>query len=418
MSRNLLRQIFVPTATLTIWMLSFNAGADAKYDALKAQVELLTKQLAQVQAALEESREQAVSKQEVAELKQEVKAVAHPKTPNTLVHMAGYADVGFTDSDNTDGTFNVGAFAPIFHYQYRDIVMLEAELDMEVAPDGSTDIGLEYLTADLFLNDYVTLVAGKFLSPIGQFRQNIHPSWINKLPSAPPGFGHDGAAPASDLGMQLRGGFPLGSMRANYAAFVSNGPELVAEWDGAEFELDGIDAEAKGRNVDGNKLVGGRFGLIPFAGLEVGASFASGKARVTATEGAGAPALAGEDNRDYDVAGFDYAWQYKAFELRGEYVKSKVGSASAGVSASQGAAWKSWYTQAAYRFPGSKLEGVLRYTDFDSPHASKDQKQWAFGMNYLFVNNVIGKISFESNRGQNGSLADDNRTLIQLAYGF
>ena len=202
--------------------------ADENYEQLKKQVETLQYQLAQVQQALQQYENQSASKEEVAELKEEVAEASEWKEPNTLIHMAGYADVGYANQENSDGSFNVGTFSPIFHYQYRDVVMLESELEMTIADDGETDIALEYLTIDYFLNDYVTILGGKFLSPIGQFRQNIHPSWINKLASAPPGFGHDGAAPVSDVGFQARGGFPVGRMFANYSAYISNGPELIS----------------------------------------------------------------------------------------------------------------------------------------------------------------------------------------------
>ena len=141
-------------------------------------------------------------------------------------------------------------------------MLLESELEVNVGEDGETEIGLEYLTLDLFLNDYMAVIAGKFLSPIGQFRQNIHPSWINKLPSAPPGFGHDGAAPISDVGIQLRGGLPsLGSVKTNYAVYIANGPELDAMTEGGDVELEGIMAEGFTRDADGGKVVGGRFGI-------------------------------------------------------------------------------------------------------------------------------------------------------------
>jgi hypothetical protein len=77
--------------------------------------------------------------------------------------------------------------------------MLESELEISIEPDDDTEAELEYLTIDWFANDYAAVLAGKFLSPVGQFRQNLHSSWINKLPTAPPGFGHDGAAPISEM---------------------------------------------------------------------------------------------------------------------------------------------------------------------------------------------------------------------------
>ena len=103
------------------------------------------------------------------------------------------------------------------------------------------------------------------------------------------------------------------------------------------------------------------------------------------------------DSRDYDVLGADFAWQRKTFELRGEYVQTKIGEALTGPGASEGADWKTWYLQAAYQIPSVKLEPVLRYTDFDSPHSSEDVKQWAVGLNYLFTNHLIAKLNYQSN---------------------
>ncbi len=357
-------------------------------------------------------------KVEIEKLKVEVQKAIEWKEPNTLVHLSGYADVGFVDAKNANNSYNIGSFSPIFHYQYRDIVMLESELELEVEADGTTKTSLDYLTIDLFVNDYVTFIAGKFLSPIGQFRQNLHPSWINKLPSAPPGFGHDGAAPLSDMGVQLRGGFPIANVRSNYSIYISNGPELITEYDGANFELDGIVAEGKNADIDNKKVIGGRFGILPIPSLEIAISAASGKSTVTSTEGTTPPALANEQARDYTVTGLDFAWQLNSFYLRGEYVHSKVGSTNVGTSASDGAEWTTWYTQAAYQFFPSKIETVIRYTDFDSVGLAKDQKQWALGVNYLFANNVIGKIAYELNDGTKSTIADDDRLLLQLAYGF
>jgi hypothetical protein len=160
------------------------AAGGKDIEALRQTVEQLQKQLEEVQKQLKEQEQKAASKEEVRQVREEVAQAAEWKDPNTLIHLAGYADVGYTDTDSEDGSFNVGTFSPIFHFQYRDLVMLESELEFEVEPDGETSVALEYLTVDFFLNDYMALVGGKFLSPVGQFRQNLHPSWINKLPSA------------------------------------------------------------------------------------------------------------------------------------------------------------------------------------------------------------------------------------------
>ncbi|MFT7467951.1 MAG: hypothetical protein ACI8PP_001194 [Candidatus Pseudothioglobus sp.] len=397
------------------YTLSATVLAEPAIEELEARMEKLQRIVSELKLQLNDS----ATKEEVQAIKKDVATAAEWLEPDTLIHMAGYADVGYTDQESATGSFNVGSFSPIFHFQYRDLVMLESELEIEVGDDGETETNLEYLTVDWFVNDYMVLVAGKFLSPIGQFRQNLHPSWINKLPSAPPGFGHDGAAPVSDVGFQLRGGFPLGFMRTNYAVYVSNGPKLIAEFEDGEFELDGVEAEGFGSDDDGEKVGGGRVGLIPFSGFELGLSMANGKATVASVEDGDSSLLSGEGARDYDVIGADFSWQYKAFNLRGEYVETKVGAdKGAGAAASKGATWDTWYTQGAYRFSNSKWEMVARYAEFDSPHKSQDQRQWAIGANYLFTNNFIGKLSYEFNDGQARNKADQDRFLLQMAYGF
>lgn len=382
-------------------LITHSTFAAESLEELSAQVEELQRRIQELQ---EESRENA----EAAEW----------RYSDSVLHMSGYADVNYINSDNSDGNFTVGNFSPIFHYQYRDAVMLESELELEVNEDGETEVNLEYLTIDAFLNDYMTLVAGKFLSPIGQFRQNLHPSWINDLATAPPGFGHDGAAPVSDVGVQLRGGIPLGGLRANYAVFVSNGPTLKAELEDDEFELDGVEAEGASSDLDGEKIVGGRIGILPLNHLELGISLSTGKATVTEIENGDSSILGIEGVRDYDVVGFDFAYQYNDFQFRGEFVETEVGGTPLGMAASEGATWETWYTQASYRRGQSKWEYVTRYAEFDSPHAVRDQDQVAIGLNYLITNTAILKATYEFNDGIGGSAADDDRLVMQLSYGF
>ncbi len=374
---------------------------------------------------------------QVTALNTEVQQAAEWKNPNTLMHMAGFADVKYVspqDSKYGNDSFTIGSFSPIFHYQYRDMVMLEAEVEFEVEPDGTTKIDLGYMTIDWFVSDYMAIIAGKFLSPIGQFRQNIHPSWVNKMVSAPPGFGHDGAAPISDMGVQLRGGFPVGSMRSNYSLYISNGPELKSEIeaDGTEFEvgLDGIAADGFGADRDGKKTWGGRYAILPINSLEIGVSYATGKATVTEIETSEDIArpegeITGQPLRDYDVTGADFVWFSGNMSLRGEYIKSEIGAdptlgnAPESDTASGSATWEAVYTQFAYRLPDTKWEGVLRYGEFDAPGKNKDQSQVTAGVNYLVANNFIVKVSYEFNDGEVANTkADGDVLLTQLAYGF
>ena len=419
------RNGLLPILTMLGLAMPISVLADVPLETLKTQVEQLQMQLKAIQAKLEEQEQQSATKDDVYQLEKEVVQASEWLSPNTIVHLAGYGDVGYSKSygDDDNGDFRVGTFAPIFHFQYRDLVMLEAELEIDVEDNGETNTELEYMTIDVFMNDYAAFVAGKFLSPIGQFRQNLHPSWINKMASAPPGFGHDGAAPVSDVGFQLRGGLPaFGGIRSSYAIFASNGPTLESE-DG---ELEGIDAEGFNEDADGDKVFGGRVAILPVPSLEIGLSGATGKAAVNSDDGESID-IKLEGERDYDVYGADFSYQLmssnvdwlQGLGLRGEYVKTKVGSTDKGEAASAGASWETWYTQAAYRIPSTKIEAVVRYTDFDSAVDSGDQKQWGWGLNYLFSSNVIAKLNYELNEGkEKDSATDSNRFLFQLAYGF
>ncbi len=349
--------------------------------------------------------------QTVEQLSQQVAEAEEWKAPNTLIHMAGYADINFISTD-TENSFATGSFAPIFHYQVQDRVMMGAELAFKVDDMGNTEVDMEYFTIDYFLNDYATLVMGRFLSPLGQFRQNLHPTWINKLPSAPQGFGHGGAAPLADVGMQVRGGFKMGSsINANYAAYVGNGVASEMSADGSEL----VEAHSPGFNadMDGSKNFGGRFGIyMPSSKLDLGLSWATGKAAEIANENTVSPPQDFTVKRDWDFIGADFTWHLGGFDLRGEYVKQSYGARAD--NSSEAADFDAVYVQAAYRFPASKWEIVARSSSYNNPEDSLDRS--TAGVNYIFTSSVIAKLGYESNSNRANTAGD--RVLVQMAYGF
>ncbi len=425
MNYTLLRSSAIAVIMLAATPALAQTGGTRDNQELLSRIEKLEAELAALRNAVQQSAQNVETAVETADKAQAtanktqkaVKKVAKVaksaeewKNTNSIIHLAGYASAGYTNKQAADGRFDQVQFSPIFHYQYKDKVLLESEVEFKVQEDGSTSVGLEYLTIDVNLNDYATLVMGRFISPVGQFRQNIHPSWINKLPSAPSGFGHDGAAPSAEVGIQLRGAVPLGDMgdsgmRMNYAAYIGNGPELELEVEGGVTEIHGIGTEGVTGNDDGNMVAGGRVGFIPIPKLEIGLSGAMGDT-----------AIAMEADRSYRILGADFAYQWKKFDFRGEYVQQEVGALASSV-APQAWMWESWYLQGAYRLPHN-FEAVVRYTDYNSPHASQRQEQWAVGLNYLIAPQVIAKIAYEFNQGELGQDTDNNRFLAQLAYGF
>lgn len=352
---------------------------------------------------------------DVDELNQKAKEWEEWKVPKTLIHMAGYADVNYIDVEGQPSSFTVGTFSPIFHYQFADSFMLEAELEFEIDEAGKSEAGVDYLTIDWFMNDYAILVAGKFLSPLGQFRQNLHPSWINKMASAPTGFGHDQAAPNADIGLMVRGGYlTSSSISYNYAVYVGNGPALEGNTAGDEIEM--IETPGLNRDGDGQKSAGGRFGVyFPAQKLEFGVSAAGGKASLRTDNGSGGYNY--DSGRDYSVLGADLYWRFDNFDLRSEYIQQEIGSQPSS-TAPDGGTWAAWYVQASYKFMPSNWEAVLRYGQYDSPHVTEDKNQTAIGVNYLFASNLVAKLNYEANENPNPGNEASDRILLQLAYGF
>ena len=382
---------------------------------MKARIEALEKELAGMKTLLKQQIQQSATKEEVQAVKKDVEVAKSEqsewKTYDSKVHLAGYAAVGFTNDDHENDRFNQATFNPIFHYMYKDLIMLESELEIEVEEDGDTEIGLEYLTIDWFMNDYMALIAGKFLSPVGYFRQNLHPAWINKLPTAPIGFGHDQAAPVADVGLQLRGGVGLGdTMYSNYSFFVTNGPNEL-ELNAAGDEIEAVETAGATGNEDDNFLFGGRIGLVPMANVEIGISGATGDV-----------ALEDESDRDYDVWGVDGFARWNELDLRAEYIRTEVGSLATSV-ATDSQFWEAWYIQGSYKLTRlhsllNKLELVARYSNYDSNHADQRQEQWALGFNYIIAPQGMVKFGYEFNDGLDGEPTNEDRLLIQLAYGF
>ena len=159
-------------------------------------------------------------------------------------------------------------FNPAFHFQYQDLVLFEAEAEIENTDEG-TEFVLEYAQANIMAHPNAVVVIGQFLSPVGQFQERLHPSWINRMADAPAGFGHDGVQPGSDMGVMVRGGFNLEPGLLTYSVALGNGPRVSHEG--------GLALEAFNRDDNDDKAISGRVGFLPMPGLEFGASFLSGR---------------------------------------------------------------------------------------------------------------------------------------------
>jgi len=394
---------------------STNAEAAAQIAELRAQVAELTRrldELAQKTAATQTTADNTDQRTTQLEQQSRSLAAALPSNTRTISHLGGYGFVNFTAPENGHAAFNRLGFNPIFHFTYDDKIFFEGELELEAEEDGSTSTALEFANINWLFNDNLMLVAGKFLSPLGYFRQNLHPAWINRFASMPLGFMDGGAAPIADVGAELRGSFTTDSAgQFNYAGFVTNGPTLEA----GDGEIEAIATEGGTGNADGNLAIGGRLGWLPVPELEIGASYARGRVLVTSDEGM---EVEDEPTRSYRFYGADLNWQpVKGLDLRGEYARQRAGGAEASV-APESAVWRTWYGQAAYRFNGKPWELVARYGDFKSGNVMMSADQFGAGLNYWLTGSTVIKASYEFNNPDSPMSRLGDNFIMQFAHGF
>jgi len=250
---------------------------------------------------------------------------------------------------------------------------------------GKVDKSIDYLQLDFIANKYVTLTAGRFLTPFGMYNERLYPNWIRALQTDPlilP------MATESTDGFMARGGFPVSSaVNLNYAAYFSTLSTVN------KFESD--------------RVVGGRFGFF-FTGprLEIGAS------------------LQHQLQDDHsNVVGMHLEWQPRALplDIRSEYAYSDNG--------------KGFWLEGAYRLTQvpfwrrvmSHTQVVGRVQDFylgkngsggasDAGLPDADMSRMEFGINYFLKDGLKAVSSY----GRTFSHVDGNSNIwtVGIAYRF
>ncbi|TSA34863.1 MAG: hypothetical protein D4R64_10785 [Porphyromonadaceae bacterium] len=188
---------------------------------------------------------------------------------NTKMLLTGSGFFGFYVNKDKDAKFNFNAFrfAPVFLWKISDKLFFESELELD-----NGEFALEFTKLSFVLNKYMTLGAGQMLTPFGAYGERFEPPLTEKFPNTPirpkspylPGSNH--LVWGAVMGMDVRGGIPLGSAKMNYSLFLDNGPSLDKSNGMVDYE-----------NFDDNntnKEIGGRIGLLPFSNssLEIGFS--------------------------------------------------------------------------------------------------------------------------------------------------
>ena len=344
---------------------------------------------------------------------------------NSKFLLTGYTFITAQFSKEQSSFSGVG-ISPILLWKPTKNILVEAEL--EVGIEGSeTAIELGYADASFFVSKYLTIRTGKFTSPFGIFQDRLHPGWINKLPTVPVGSGEDelGVGPTSEIGVDFRGGVPLGSAKMNYSVFLANGAQLIT--DPSEPGKQGTLSYGNAEAISKKFTVGGRFGLLPFSNssLELGVSYRNGNV--------------GERNSDYAKVGaqmyaLDLTYVKQLDFLKGlvdvkaqlnhvkvdnaEYIDFEDSTGIVNYTFNNKRS--SFFAQAAYRPTMSqskflkKTELVFRYAGFTPPDGAKDLEkinQYTYGITYWCNWKTACKIAYQSQK-------NNNVFFVQVAVGF
>jgi hypothetical protein len=403
----------------------------AENEANRMKMEEFEKKLEQLEVKSEEKQKQIDQLQTKTEEKQkEIAAeVSKGPSPEVLRRVLGsyWGDGRFMitgygfgeydwDQNSNSNTFTAG-FNPVFLFRLNDWILFQSELEVKLPSEGETETNLEFANADIFLNKYTSVVAGKFLLPFGDFIERLHPPWIDKLVSHPLPLreGDDGGLlPFSDIGVQfLRGAVPLSGPGTSfeYTAWMGNGPSYESEELGSNFTSNNIDSNR-------NKAFGARFAVYPLpidAGLGrlgVGASTFDGK-----WDSGG--------NLWFRSWGLNGLYQLAQAELRGEYINTQRDLPSTSEIPHDNRS--GWYIQGAYSLSQvpipyvSRVELVARYSRQDQRAVTSEDyvphpRQVSVGFDYWLTPSVAFK--FEYDRDLPESAPNDNEIRTQLAVGF
>jgi hypothetical protein len=336
--------------------------------------------------------------------------------------LAGWAEGMFEARNGQVSTFSA-SFNPIFLWELTPKLLFDSRLEIEPS-GGGTNVNLVNAQISYLLNDYMALGAGEFFSPSNVFVERFEPQWINKLPDRPLAVYH-GILPNISVGAQVRGGFPIGPTRANYAFYVSNGPVLNT-FDARSAGT--LDFNSYTDNND-NKAVGGRVGFLPIPGVEVGYGFETSKPGFQGTTFSDVQALVQsvdlEITRDSDLLRgrinlfAQYAWSHV-----GHAVYDPDGTLGFGPLAFT-SKQDGGYAELAYRPTKVDMDFVRNLEMvFRWDHLSRDpsglgdpwETRWTLGLNYWLSPSTVLKAAYEWD--QPSGEPNRNALFIQTAMGF
>ena len=389
-------------------------------------IQQLQQQLGETKAAVTNAQQTA---DDVAKVQSAYPVVSNSQGPMHNFTMVGDAEAQFGKTSGQHSAFELADFAPIFLFRASDDVLFEAGFDVMLnnntdafgnrAPGSSTSVSMSFGQLDYLLNDYMTLVAGDMLLPLGTYSER-GAGWLNKIPDDP--LVRDDLLPGSGVGAQLRGSVPVGEsgQMVTYAVYGVNGPSSgTGTATVATGDLDLAGNVGNGGNWHANPSGGGRVGWFypwqPHYDLELGISGQTGE-------------WSDSGNRQWSAAVVDAALHLGPnIEVKGEYINTWVETDDVGKIRPDG-----WWAQAGYKLAGLNLELpyinnvelVSRYDRendaglFGGGAGNTKTDRYTAGGVYYFSNTLLFEADYEWLVSHGPAALPPNSFVLQLSYGF
>jgi hypothetical protein len=258
----------------------------------------------------------AILNQRVDEL---ASAVSLVKPGENKVVLSGEAEANWNTFNGLHESSYFADFAPVLVWHLSDQLLFEGKVRFTSEETG-TFTHLEYAQLDWTVGDHLTLVLGKFYSPINTFAERYYAAWANPLPTVP--LGVFDVLPEDNIGFQIRGAFPLWNDGAKLliSAFAGNAAAYQRSQDSLSIDFENFE---RGKH---NGAGGGRIGLQFCPNFEVG--YGAEYARLQPLSGSGS----GSETLPFWVQSLDLQAWLDALKgrwtLRGQYDWSHIANGS------------------------------------------------------------------------------------------
>lgn len=342
-----------------------------------------------------------------------------PPASNFLIK--GDASATFESKEHFNNTF-LAVASPVFYWRYKDRFLYAMKLTLELK-NHDTHVDLDYTTINYVMNDYLTIRGGKFILPLGFWREKMIQSWINYLPNAPLPYAIPGGPiiPPADIGIDVRGAIPLNrchnpkkpSMVLTYDFWVGNGPD----------EKDGkLHFGNNYPDNNNNKAYGGRISFRPWPFREIGISGMRGQWNNKGHH----EHSNGKKELFYNALVFEWDWRlWHYFRFLGEYMWTKhdaIKNPNKKIHSHEIYERGVWAQgcldmEITHLKIMKNFELIARYASVDSTLKFRTCQQLSLGIDYYIDNQMLVKASYDINQGHTSSTRN-NTFWIQWAYGY